>query len=194
MTRPVPRLHAPTDDRVLARPDFLERARALIKAGVAVHLRSGTASARALFDLANQLPGCWINDRVDIAKLVGAPGVHLPEAGLDTAAARAILGKVVIGRSAHTAKSATAALAGGADYAMLGPIWTTPSHTGRAPLGLEAVRAAGVGRVIVVGGVTEARVAEAQAAGAYGVAAVSALWDAPDPRATARAMLLLLEQ
>jgi thiamine-phosphate pyrophosphorylase len=46
--------------------------------------------------------------------------------------------------------------------------------------------------VIAIGGVTPPRAAEARAAGAYGVAAIRAVWDADDPAAAARALLLSL--
>jgi thiamine-phosphate diphosphorylase len=194
VSTPVPRLHAPTDDRVLARPDFLLRARALMAAGATIHLRSRALTARALLALAEQLPGCWINDRVDIARLSGAPGVHLPANGFEVSDVRGLLPSAIVGRSCHSISAARAELAGGADYVFLGSIWNTPSHPGLAPLGTKAIEiAAPVGRVVAIGGVNPDRVAACKAAGAWGVASISALWDAPDPGATARAMLLLLE-
>ena len=195
MSQAVPRLHAPTDDRVLALPDFLKRARALMDQGVGVHLRSGTRSAREMLAMAQALPGCWINDRVDIARVAGARGVHLPAAGLDIAAVRALVPHAVVGRSCHSVHEARTALNAGADYAFLGPIWPTASHPDRPALGVNSIEeAAPVGRVIAIGGITLERVAECRAKGAWGVAGISALWDSPDPGATAREMLLLLKE
>jgi thiamine-phosphate pyrophosphorylase len=101
----------------------------------------------------------------------------------------------VVGRSCHSVHDARSALNAGADYVFLGPVWRTASHVERAPLGDGALRdASPVGRVVAIGGVTLERVALCRAAGAWGVACISALWDAADPGATARAMLLLLKE
>ncbi len=78
----------------------------------------------------------------------------------------------------------------GADYVFLGPIWETSSHPGVPGLGLEAIAAARPARVIAIGGVTPARAAACLEAGAWGVAAISALWLADDPGAAAEAFLL----
>ncbi|MGH7700077.1 MAG: thiamine phosphate synthase, partial [Gemmatimonadales bacterium] len=89
---------------------------------------------------------------------------------------------------------ARAAQTAGADYLVIGPVYATASHPERAPLGPDGFGAlAAVGLpAIAIGGVTVERVPELRAAGAYGVAAIRALWDAPDPAATARAMLAAL--
>jgi thiamine-phosphate pyrophosphorylase len=78
-------------------------------------------------------------------------------------------------------------------------VYRTASHPGRAPLGVAAVAAvARLGLpVIAIGGVTPERIAELRAAGAYGVAAIRALWDAADAAGAAgaaRAMLEVLER
>jgi len=136
-----------------------------------------------------------INDRVDVAIIAGASGVHLPEQGLPTEGARRLLGPASwIGRSVHSAEAARAAAADGADYVMLGPIWETASHPGRLGIGLEAIAEANPARVIAIGGVTPERIAPCLSAGAYGVAAVSALWNGPDLRSAAQAMLLSLSE
>lgn len=135
----------------------------------------------------------FVNDRADIARLAEADGLHLPAEGLSVAAARGLLGRGrLIGRSAHNAAEALRARDEGADYVFLGPIWPTASHPRRRALGLDAIRDARGVTVIAVGGVTPARVAQCLDAGAYGVAAIRALWDAADPASTARAMLLSL--
>jgi thiamine monophosphate synthase len=74
---------------------------------------------------------------------------------------------------------------------MLGSIFETRSHPGRAGIGTAALHdvAAGAPPVIAIGGVTAARVPALRAAGAWGVASISSLWDAEDPGA---ATLLLL--
>jgi thiamine-phosphate pyrophosphorylase len=70
-------------------------------------------------------------------------------------------------------------------------VYATATHPDRAPLGLE--RLGDIARlglpVIAIGGVTAARAGEVKVAGAYGVAAIRALWDAAEPGAAARQML-----
>jgi thiamine-phosphate pyrophosphorylase len=199
---PIPPLHAVTDDRVLQLPDFLDRARALaLGPPVALHLR-GALPARELLRLADALRSItaatatrlMVHDRVDLARLCDADGVHLPSHGLPVATVRRFLGAgALVGRSTHAGDEARTAVADGADYAFLGPIWPTASHPDRAPLGPAVLQSAGLAPVIAIGGVTAPRAAEARAAGARGVAAIRALWDAPDPAAAARSLLLSFE-
>ncbi len=198
----IPPLHAVTDDRVLRLPDFLERARAVsLGPEVGLHLR-GTLPARTLLRLAGALRPITaatgtrliIHDRVDLARLCDADGVHLPGHGLPVPAVRRLLGAdALLGCSTHTGDAARSAVAAGADYAFLGAIWPTASHPDRVPLGTAALRGALPAPVIAIGGVTAARAAAARAAGACGVAAIRALWDAADPAAAARALLLSFE-
>jgi thiamine-phosphate pyrophosphorylase len=79
----------------------------------------------------------------------------------------------------------------GADFLVVGSIYETSSHPGQPAAGPELVRlAAGFGRpVIAIGGVTPEHAPELRAAGAYGVAAIRALWQAADPAAATLAML-----
>ena len=130
-----------------------------------------------------------VNDRLDVALAAGADGVHLPEAGLAVADARALAPGAIVGCARHTAADAAAC---GADLVVLGPIWATPGKG--APLGVAALAAARAAlparaALVAIGGVDDAaRAAEARAAGATAVAAIRALWTAPDPAAAARAL------
>ena len=199
---PVPRLHAVTDDDVVRRPKFLEHVAAIAREGgerVALQLRC-RLDGRAYVDLADGVREALaafgtpllVNDRCDVARVVRAAGVHLPEDGLPPAAARAVLGPdALIGRSVHQGTR----LAGEhheLDYLTLGPIWPTASHPEREALGLGALPRVAV-PVLAIGGVTPERTAEAVGAGAHGVAVIRAIWDAPDPGAAVRAFLLSLE-
>ena len=195
-------VHAVTDDRVLALPDFLERAAAVaLGPDCAIHLR-GRLPAQRLLDLADRLRALTaatgarllIHDRVDIAILSGADGVHLPATGLPTGRARDALGPgALIGRSVHAPAEARAAAAEGNDYVFLGNIWETASHPGRPGIGPAGITAARPARVIAIGGVTAATAAQAAGAGAAGVAAIRSLWDAPDPAAAAGALRVLFQ-
>jgi thiamine-phosphate pyrophosphorylase len=209
----LPRLHAITDERIARRPD-LERVAAALAAGapgLALHARGHTLTGLQHYHLAVRLrptPSAtvresfrapvrlFINDRLDVALATGADGVQLRTDSLDVADARALGPEWLVGRSVHTTAEAAAARAAGADYLLAGPVFPTATHPGAAPLGLEGVRAvAAVGLpVLAIGGVTAERVADLRAAGAWGVAAIRALWDADDPAAAARAMEKALER
>jgi thiamine-phosphate diphosphorylase len=197
----VPKLHAVTDDGVLAQLDFLERAQRIATGpDVAIHLRGNRLGgellrlADALMEIASATgTRILVNDRSDIARASNAHGVHLPARGLPVAEARKLVRPgLLVGRSVHSSAQAREELAAGADYVMLGPIWATASHPGRIALGLDAVTQIGLNPVIAVGGVTPERARVCRAAGVHGVAAISALWQADDPGTAVREFLLSL--
>jgi thiamine-phosphate pyrophosphorylase len=132
-----------------------------------------------------------VNDRVDVALAAGADGVHLPGDSFRVAEARALLGeRALIGVSTHAPEEVAAAAAEGADFAVFGPVFETPSKAAYgAPQGLErlgaAVRAASL-PVLAIGGMTPERATAARRIGAAGAAVVSAILAAPDPAAAAR--------
>ena len=193
----VPRLHVITDDARLADARFVDDAVAVLDAGgsdVALHLRGSGTAARRLYQLAVALvpraraagASLIVNDRVDVALTAGADGAQLREDSIDVAHARAILGDAtLIGVSRH---AESAVRVEGADFVLLGAIYSTGSHPDRAPAGIEALEAgaSGIGRqasataprLIAIGGITPERVPEVMRAGAYGVAALSGIWDA----------------
>jgi thiamine-phosphate pyrophosphorylase len=129
-----------------------------------------------------------VNDRCDTAVSLGI-GVHLPENGIPTRVARRILPTDAwIGRSVHSIAEAERASAEGADFVTFGPVYDTPSKRPYGPpLGVAALRQATTAvngfPVIALGGITIARVAECLQAGAQGVSAIGAIWDADDPTA-----------
>jgi thiamine-phosphate pyrophosphorylase len=190
-----------TDRVVIAAEDFGVRAAAIAAAGpaVALHARDHAAGGAALARTAARLlalarppeAAVFVNGRPDVAAAVGAHGVQLASGDLTPGDARTLLPRGWIGCSIHSPAEAEAAVRAGADYLLLGNVYPTASHPGRPGLGLESVRTvAGLGRpVIAIGGVDAARVAELRAAGAYGVAAIGALWRAEDPAAAALALL-----
>jgi len=101
---------------------------------------------------------------------------------------------VPVARSVHDAVSARAAEAEDADFLVAGAVFETASHPG-APVGGPALvgnAASGGRQVIAIGGMTPANAAGIVEAGAWGVAAIRALWDAPDPAAAARGFLAAL--
>jgi thiamine-phosphate diphosphorylase len=194
-------LHAITDAAVIAAPDFAVRAGAIAAAGsvVALHARDRTASGAALTRVALRLAALaeppeaavFVNARPDVAEIAGAHGVQLGADDLRPADARASFPRGWIGRSVHSAREAEVAAAEGADYLVVGNVYQTTSHPGRPAGGLALVRdSVRLGLpMIAIGGVDPHRVAEVRDEGAYGVAAISALWWAADPAAAAVAMV-----
>jgi thiamine-phosphate pyrophosphorylase len=120
-----------------------------------------------------------VNDRLDVALAAGAHGVHLGGQSMPADRVRAVVAPDFwVGASCHSAEDVWAAEQAGADYALLGPIFETPSKLAYGPpLGLGELQRAlqGVRRVPVfaLGGITVERVRECLAAGAAGVAGIS---------------------
>lgn len=199
--RPLPRVHAFTDAALLASPDFGIRAAAIAAGGpaVALHARAraeggALLAAAAMRILALARPpeaAVIVSGRPDIAAAVGAHGVQLGVQDLAPFDARRVLSHGWIGRSVHSRDEAAAAVAEGADFLVAGSIYETGTHPGRLPAGPQLVReCASLGKpVIAIGGITPDRAIEMKAAGAYGVAAIRALWQAPDPAAATLALL-----
>ena len=195
----LPRLHAITDERIARRADLEDVARALAIAGganLALHARGRALTGLEHYELASRLtayaPAClFVNDRLDIALALNAVGVQLGTGSLPVSAARRVRAAWWIGKSVHDLAEADAAKAEGADYLLVGPVYATASHPDRAPLGLETLgRISELGLpVIAIGGIDPARARHAKAAGAYGAAAIRALWDAEDPAGAGRRML-----
>jgi thiamine-phosphate diphosphorylase len=195
---PLPRLHAITDERVARRADLDTLVAGLAAAAgdrLALHARGPALSGREQYDLAVRLSAAparlFVNQRLDIALATGAAGVQLRARGFTPADARRLGPDWWIGRSVHSLAEAEAARAEGADYLVVGPVFSTTSHPAAAPLGRDVLRA--IVRlelpVIAIGGVTPDRVPSLVAAGAHGVAAIRAVWDAVDPAEAARNLL-----
>jgi thiamine-phosphate pyrophosphorylase len=196
---PLPRLHAITDERIARRADVGLIARALADGGgadLALHARGRELSGLEHYTLSVQLSNLpsflFVNDRLDVALAVPTAGVQLGNGSLPVAAARALNPLWWIGKSVHNLAEAEAARAEGADYLVVGPVFATASHPGRAPLGLQRLQAIAAAvdglPVIAIGGITAERVREVRNSGAYGVAAIRALWDDGEPAEAARRM------
>ena len=167
-----------------------------LDAGVRLfQLRMKTPETRRIYEMALAVcpvvqagGGIFIvNDRVDIAKVVGADGVHLGQEDLPLADARAIQGSgKLIGISTHNLVQATEAEAGGADYIGFGPIFPTATKENPDPVvgvdGLREVRARVRIPIVAIGGITPKNAADVRAAGADCCAVVSAVLAAPDPQ------------
>jgi len=181
---------------------LLDVVTAALRGGVgAVQLRERGLETRALLELAIALrqatraagAALLINDRIDVALACDADGVHLPGHSFAVADARALLGpRRLIGVSTHHPDEVAAAAAAGADFAVFGPIFATPSKAAYgAPQGLDALvraRRAAALPLFAIGGVNADNAAAARGAGADGVAVIRAVLAAPDPVAAATAL------
>ncbi|HVG30966.1 MAG TPA: thiamine phosphate synthase [Pyrinomonadaceae bacterium] len=151
-----------------------------------VQLREKLLRPRVLYELASRCAEVargtgtriLVNDRADIARAAGADGVHLTTRSLDAATVRRAFGQdLLIGVSAHTLAEARAARDGGADFALFGPVFDTPSKralgppAGLAALG-EVTRALSPSPLFAIGGITRENAREVLRAGARGVAAI----------------------
>jgi thiamine-phosphate pyrophosphorylase len=117
-----------------------------------------------------------VSSRCDVVLASGAAGVNLPERDILVGDARRLLEHRLVGRSVHSIEAALAAEGDGADFVIFGPVWASASHPGVEPVGVEALSdAARMLRipVLAIGGLNEARIAECDAAGAAGYAAIS---------------------
>ena len=171
---------------------------------VGVQLRAKDRSARALVELGRTLraltrdagAALFVNGRLDVAEIVDADGVHLPEAGFSVADARALLGQDrLVGRSCHDRAGLEAAAAAGADYATLSPVLGVPGKG--APLGLEGFSEICRGAplpTLALGGVDVAAVASVLAAGAHGVAVIRAVGGPTTAASRVRSLLAALDR
>jgi len=129
-----------------------------------------------------------VNGRADVAFASRADGVHLPADGLPPTGARQALGPdALVGLSVHSVDEVAASASEPIDYLMLGTIFPSPSHPGGQLTGLEGVRrAAGLPIPMVgVGGITAENAVDIIEAGAQGVAVISAIFSASEPREAA---------
>ena len=130
-----------------------------------------------------------VNDRVDVAMLAGADGVQLGETALDVADVRSLVGPdMLIGRSVHSEVGAVDAECQGADYLVLGTVFESASHPDGLVGGLDLVRevtqAVGI-PVLGIGGINTDNATGVMEAGASGIAVITAITMAEDPRMAA---------
>jgi thiamine-phosphate pyrophosphorylase len=133
-----------------------------------------------------------VNDRVDVALAAGADGVHLGQDDLPVAEARRQMGAVpLIGLSTHSERQFVDSLTSGADYAAVGPVYSTPTKPGRPAVGLDLVGFAADRAtlpVFAIGAVDESKLARVMEAGGRRVSVVRALTESGDPASVASRM------
>lgn len=183
------KLHILTDVQLQSRFTHTELTKLALEGGAdTIQLRQKTGSTREMIEIAIQMKQLCqesgvsfiVNDRVDVALASGADGVHLGQDDFPIPLARELLGEErIIGGSAGSVEEAQKCLSEGADYVGFGPVYATTSKEDAGPvsgLGLlrEVVLAIPL-PVIAIGGVDEENTHEVLAAGAYGIAVISAV-------------------
>ncbi|MDH3237766.1 MAG: thiamine phosphate synthase [Deltaproteobacteria bacterium] len=201
------RVYLITDRRQAPGGDILRAVEGALDGGIrAVQLREKDLPGKELYLLADRMreltarhgARLLINDRVDIALAVGADGVHLGGASMPASAARTLLGgEALIGCSTHSESELREAATQGADFATFGPVYPTPAKAAYGPpVGVTALAGA-CGRsaipVFALGGVKAENTGEAIGAGAFGIALISGVVAAKDPRGAAMDLLTRVE-
>ena len=202
-TKPIGRLHVITDELLQDRASHVALATAAAAGGADTvqYREKRPVSTRQMIRVAELMcTACHthgatllVNDRVDVAAAVGATAVHLGRDDLPPHMARRMLGpEAIIGGTANSVEEAITVAQRPVDYLGVGPVFGTTSKGGRAApmLGLErfAEICAAVDKpVIGIGGVTVEHVADLLAAGAHGVAVLSAVVCQQDPGRATRA-------
>ncbi len=203
------RLYVILDPAACAHRDPLNVARAAVRGGATLlQLRDKRGPVARTLALARDLLALLrreaphvplvINDRADIALAAGAHGLHVGQEDMPAAEARRLLGgDAILGLSLKTFGEIEAAPLADLSYAAIGNVWPTTSKEQPAP----AIGPAGLAQrvqtlralrpdlpIVAISGVTVQNAPAAMAAGADGVAVISAVCAAEDPEAAARAL------
>jgi thiamine-phosphate pyrophosphorylase len=179
---------------------MVDTARAAVAGGVtAVQLRHKTATTADMIAIGRALMTALhgtgvpliVNDDAAAAIAIGAHGLHIGQDDTDPARARAAIGPdMILGLSVESPDAAAAIDPGLVDYAGAGPVFATQTKPGHRPAtgwdGLARIIAACPVPAVAIGGLKATHVAPARAAGACGLAVVSAICGQPDPTAAAR--------
>lgn len=174
----------------------------VIKGGVdAVQIREKDLSSKDLLELALKLREITknkalliINDRVDIAFLANADGIHLGRNSMSLSEVKKLKDKfnypMLTGVSCHSIKDIIKAEENKADYVFLGPVfWTSSKAKYGNPLGIDTLRKAREKtkiKIIAIGGINDNNAGECMDAGADGVAVISSIFASSNPMVSAK--------
>ena len=198
------RLYALVDPMVAGGRTLADLTARIASSATLVQLRDKTGSTRAMIEEARALHSVLepkgvpllINDRVDVALAAEADGVHIGQDDMAPADARLLLGRnAIIGLSVKTVEQAKAAPLDQLDYVAVGGVYgTTSKDNTSTPIGITGLR--NIAQVIrardrnypicAIAGINAGNAADVIAAGADGVAVISALSLAPDPETAAQ--------
>jgi thiamine-phosphate pyrophosphorylase len=200
-------LHVLTDRAWSRGRAMLSVAAAALDAGTTViQLRDKTASTRVLIEEGLALRTLTrergalliVNDRIDVALAVEADGAHVGQDDMPVALARRLLGSHrILGVSAATMEEAEVAVAGGANYLGVGPIFPSPGKADAGPATgvhlLTRLAERYATPLVAIGGITAANATEVVRAGASGVAVITAVVYAEDIAAASRQLRIAVE-
>ncbi len=196
-------------DRACCEPRSVEEViRAAIDNGATlVQLRDKNIDARPMLALGRKLLdllrpagiGLVVNDRIDVAQVLDADGVHIGQQDIPYPEARRLLGPAkIIGVSVGSEAEARDAAGWDVDYVGVGPVFPTATKpdAGIALGPDETARLARISghRAVAIGGIDAANAATLYAAGLEGVAVISAVCSAPDPGAATRSLVRLMRE
>ncbi len=205
------RLYALVDPAVAGGRSLTDLARAIATDATFVQLRDKHGSTRDMVDAARALSAVLaprnvpllINDRIDVALAAEADGVHIGQDDMAPADARLLLGRTaIIGLSIKTVDQAKDAPLDLLDYVAIGGVYgTTSKDNTSAPIGLDGLRAiADVIRtrakgfpICAIAGINATNAGDVIAAGADGVAVISALSVAGDPASAAHELRAVVD-
>jgi thiamine-phosphate pyrophosphorylase len=180
----------PITDRPLSKLTHLEQTKQLVKGGAKlIQLREKQLASSAFFESARETLAfarengakLLINDRVDIALMIKAEGVHLGQDDFPPREARRLLGEnAIIGFSTHNVEQAIAAREFPIDYIAIGPVFETRTKIqAERAIGLEGVSKArmAIGSIplVAIGGITLENMSGVFGAGADSIALISSL-------------------
>lgn len=197
-----PFLYPIVDVGLLGERRVAEVVAALVRGGARIlQLRAKAVSDRRLVELARQALDAareggallLVNDRPDVARIVGADGVHVGQDDLRPADVRKVLGPdAIVGLSTHNVEQLRRAASEPVDYVAVGPVFPTSTKAEADPVvGLDLVRQARgmvAQPLVAIGGIGQENARRVAEAGADGLAVASALLHAPDLAACSAAL------
>jgi len=201
-------LYLVTDENLCLGRNLEQVVEAAVHGGVTmVQLREKNLSTRQFLDRArllhnllkpHQIP-LIINDRVDIALAIDAEGVHVGQDDMPVAEVRNLLGSdKIVGYSVENINQALEAENMLVDYLGVSPVYVTPTKVDLVSQwgieGLRALRKITSHKLVAIGGIKESNLEAVSKAGADGIAVVSAICSAPDPKKAARNLLTLIKK
>ena len=207
MNKDILKLYLVTDRPLSLGRDIEEIVREAVEGGATiVQLREKECPTGEFVTLARRLKALLaplgvpliINDRMDVALASDADGVHIGQSDMPYEDARRLLGyDKIIGLSVENFEDLERANALDVDYIGISPVYGTPTKSDTAePFGLEGLQRAvemSVHPTVAIGGMNAGTIGEVIAAGADGVAVVSAICSAPSPREAAQELLNVIK-
>jgi thiamine-phosphate pyrophosphorylase len=199
-------LYVITDKKLIKRAGFIETVEKSIKGGARiVQLREKDTPQNEILILGRELLKLTrrydvpliINDSPELAKEIGADGVHLGGGDTSIKNARAILGDgVIIGVSCYNQiERGLNAVQNGADYVVFGTPYYTPTKPEREPTSIEVLKEAvyviSQIPIFAIGGITKENASEILGAGVDGIAVITSVFGSPDPENAARELATL---